>query len=84
MRMRGVLKLLLNTPVFPTTKYERLGQKSVRFVGVDVDDEGAAFVKAADAKEVKMCAYRMSLQGTEKQDEFLSVLRGTLNVASAM
>ena len=56
MRMRGVLKLLLNTPIFPTTRrawlfslswaicsvsivrYEKVGQKSVRFVGVDTEE----------------------------------------------
>ena len=62
MRMRGVLKLLLNTPVFPTTRrcvssgpwqprcmrdrYEMVGQKSVRFVGVDADTHEAKSEKA--------------------------------------
>eukprot|EP00419_Tripos_fusus_P089709 CAMPEP_0172869984 /NCGR_PEP_ID=MMETSP1075-20121228/90639_1 /TAXON_ID=2916 /ORGANISM="Ceratium fusus, Strain PA161109" /LENGTH=344 /DNA_ID=CAMNT_0013720053 /DNA_START=5 /DNA_END=1039 /DNA_ORIENTATION=- len=77
MRMRGVLKLLLNTPVFPTTKYERVGQKSVRFVGVDAE--------AADAplkdKQVTLCAYRLNLQSADQQGKFLAVLQELLGVA---
>jgi len=77
LRMRGVGKLLLNTPVFPTGKYEKVGQKSVRFVGVDVDAEATT-----DAKPV-LCSYRLSLQAGDKQGEFLKVMREKLQVASA-
>uniref|UniRef100_A0A7S4SG42 RanBD1 domain-containing protein n=1 Tax=Alexandrium monilatum TaxID=311494 RepID=A0A7S4SG42_9DINO len=69
MRMRGVLKLLLNTPVFPTTKYERVGQKSVRFVGVDA--EAAA---AREGGRVSLCAYRLNLQSGDQQGRFLAAL----------
>jgi len=75
MRMRGVLKLLLNTPVFPTTKYERVGQKSVRFVGVDAE------VPAALDKQVTLCAYRLNLQSADQQGKFLAVLQELLGVA---
>jgi len=77
MRLRGVGKLLLNTPVFPTTKYERLGQKSVRFMGVDVDVDATAGAVAS------LCAFRLSLQNGDQQGEFLSVLRDMLNVPAA-
>jgi len=73
MRMRGVLKLLLNTPVFPTTKYEKVGQKSMRFVGVDAEE---------DAGEVALCAYRLSLQSGDQQAKFLAVL-SDLGVSAA-
>lgn len=69
MRMRGVLKLLLNTPVFPTTKYEKVGQKSVKFVGVDAD---AKPDKAKD--EVGLTAFRVNLQSSDQQEKFLAVL----------
>lgn len=69
MRMRGVLKLLLNTPVFPTTKYEKVGQKSVKFVGVDADAKPA---KAKD--EVVLTAFRLNLQSSDQQEKFLAVL----------
>lgn len=78
MRLRGVGKLLLNTPVFPTTKYERLGQKSVRFMGVDVDVDATAGAVAT------LCAFRLSLQNGDQQGEFLSVLRDMLNVPAAV
>eukprot|EP00930_Biecheleria_cincta_P038843 TRINITY_DN26703_c0_g1_i1.p1 TRINITY_DN26703_c0_g1~~TRINITY_DN26703_c0_g1_i1.p1 ORF type:complete len:369 (-),score=96.57 TRINITY_DN26703_c0_g1_i1:1-1107(-) len=69
MRMRGVLKLLLNTPIFPTTKYEKVGQKSVKFVGVDTD---AKPDKAKD--EVVLTAFRLNLQSSDQQEKFLAVL----------
>merc|ERR1740121_532056 len=69
MRMRGVLKLLLNTPVFPTTKYEKVGQKSVKFVGVDADAKPA---KAKD--DVALTAFRLNLQSSDQQEKFLAVL----------
>jgi len=75
MRMRGVLKLLLNTPVFPTTKYERVGQKSVRFVGVDAE------AAIAPDKQVTLCAYRLNLQSADQQGKFLAVLQELLGVA---
>lgn len=78
MRMRGVLKLLLNTPVFPSSKYERVGQKSVRFVGVDAED--AAAMKNS---EVSLCAYRLNLQSGDQQGKFLNVLKDLLGVTSA-
>lgn len=65
MRMRGVLKLLLNTPIFPTTRYEKVGQKSVRFVGVDNDESG---------KEVSFCAFRLNLHSSDQQGKFLTFL----------
>merc|ERR1712039_1091875 len=83
MRMRGVLKLLLNTPVFPTTKYEKVGQKSVRFVGVDTDESRNSGI-TADAKDeqVSMCAFRLNLQSNDQQGKFLAVLRDSLGVTS--
>lgn len=75
MRMRGVLKLLLNTPVFPTTKYERVGQKSVRFVGVDAE------APIAPDKQVTLCAYRLNLQSADQQGKFLAVLQELLGSA---
>jgi len=76
MRMRGVLKLLLNTPVFPTTKYDRVGQKSVRFVGVDTEQvvDGET-LKGEDAGAGALCAYRLSFQSGDQQSKFLNVLR---------
>jgi len=71
MRMRGVGKLLLNTPVFPTTKYEKIGQKSVRFVGVD------------DGEEKALSAFRVSLQSSDQQEKFLEVLQDLVKAASA-
>jgi len=68
MRMRGVLKVLLNTPVFPTTKYERVGQKSVRFVGIDPEDH------PKDGK-ISMCAFRLTLQNSDQLAKLLSVLQ---------
>lgn len=84
MRMRGVLKLLLNTPVFPTTKYEKVGQKSVRFVGVDTD-ESRSSDSNADVKDdqVNMCAFRLNLQSNDQQGKFLTVMRDVLGVTSA-
>lgn len=76
MRMRGVLKLLLNTPIFPTAKYELVGQKSVRFLGVDVDD-----VCSSDG-QVNMCAFRLNLQSNEQQTKFLKVMRDGLGVTT--
>merc|ERR1740121_881352 len=76
MRMRGVLKLLLNTPVFPTTKYEKVGQKSMRFVGVDTEEDAGA------PREVALCAYRLSLQSGDQQAKFLAVL-GDLGVSTS-
>ncbi|CAJ1421320.1 unnamed protein product [Effrenium voratum] len=64
MRMRGVGKLLLNTPVFPSTRYEKVGQKSVRFVGVDADDQANA-----------LCAFRLNLHSSDQQEKFLAVLK---------
>ncbi|CAK9030317.1 unnamed protein product [Durusdinium trenchii] len=61
MRMRGVLKLLLNTPIFPTTRYEKVGQKSVRFVGVDTEEsqschgEGTTWCCEGPEQEVGRC-----------------------------
>lgn len=78
MRLRGVGKLLLNTPVFPTGKYERVAQKSVRFLGVDVD----AAVPASEAPKASLCSYRATLQNPEKQGEFLAVLRDRFKVTS--
>jgi Ran-binding protein 3 len=68
MRMRGVLKVLLNTPVFPTTKYERVGQKSVRFVGIDVEDH-------SKDGQIPMCAFRLTLQNSDQLAKLLSVLQ---------
>ena len=65
MRMRGVLKLLLNTPIFPSTRYEKVGEKSVRFVGVDTEESG---------KEVSFCAFRLNLHSSDQQGKFLAVL----------
>lgn len=76
MRMRGVHRLLLNTPIIPTTKYESLGKKSVRFVGADLDADG---VEGSSP----LCAYRLSLQTGEQQAEFLSVLTDKFGVAVA-
>lgn len=71
MRMRGVLKLLLNSPVLPTAKYEKVGQKSVRFVGID-----AADVDIGDAKnQVFLSAFRVNLGSSDQQAKFLSVLQ---------
>lgn len=67
MRMRGVLKLLLNTPVFPTTRYEKMGQKTVRFVGIDAEEPSQ--------DKVPLSAFRISLQSADQQDKFLTVLR---------
>lgn len=76
MRMRGVLKLLLNTPVFPTTKYEKVGQKSVRFVGVDSEE--------SDTKDgqASWCAYRLNLLSSDQQGKFLKVLHDSCGVTS--
>jgi len=72
MRLRGVLKLLLNTPVFPTTKYEKLGKKSVSFVGVDSEVNGGT-----NAGGVALSSYRLTLQNGDQQAKFLEVLRAT-------
>lgn len=72
MRMRGILKLLLNTPVFPTTKYEKVGQKSVRFVGVDAEDAAAT---PKEEGKVSLCAFRLSMQNNDQQGKFLSIMR---------
>mmetsp|Transcript_106944 Transcript_106944/g.130427 ORF Transcript_106944/g.130427 Transcript_106944/m.130427 type:complete len:269 (+) Transcript_106944:56-862(+) len=69
MRMRGVLKLLLNTPIFPTTRYEKVGQKSVRFVGVDTEES---------SKEVSFCAFRLNLHSSDQQGKFLAVMRDAI------
>ncbi|CAK9030316.1 Ran-specific GTPase-activating protein 2 (Ran-binding protein 2) (RANBP2) [Durusdinium trenchii] len=69
MRMRGVLKLLLNTPIFPTTRYEKVGQKSVRFVGVDTEESQSCH------GEVAFCAFRLNLHSSDQQGKFLAVLR---------
>lgn len=79
MRMRGVLKLLLNTPVFPTTKYEKVGQKSVRFVGVDAE-KCAVPPKEGD---MSLCAYRLNLLSNDQQGKFLAVLQDLLGVPAA-
>lgn len=63
MRLRGVLKLLLNTPIIPTTKYEKVGQKSVRFVGID------------DGVE-PLCAYRLNLHSGDQQQKFITAVQG--------
>lgn len=76
MRMRGVLKLLLNTPVFPTAKYEKVGQKSVRFMGVDPDES------VLKDGQVSMCAYRLNLLTGDQQGKFLSVLEDRCGVSS--
>lgn len=73
MRMRGVLKLLLNTPIFPTGKYEKMGENSVRFLGVD-DDAGA---------DVRLCSYRLNLRSSYQQGEFLAVLNEVLGTTTA-
>lgn len=72
MRMRGVLKLLLNTPLFPNTKYEKVGQKSVRFVGVDAEESSLKEAK------VSLCAFRLNLQSSDQQAKFLDVLHNLL------
>lgn len=79
MRMRGVGKLLLNTPVFPTGKYERVGQKSLRFIGVDVDGE-AAVEGGESPNRVSLCSYRVTLQSGEQQSNFLAALRSELSL----
>eukprot|EP00440_Ansanella_granifera_P022819 gb/GFBE01024781.1/.p1 GENE.gb/GFBE01024781.1/~~gb/GFBE01024781.1/.p1 ORF type:complete len:310 (+),score=88.38 gb/GFBE01024781.1/:1-930(+) len=79
MRMRGVLKLLLNTPVFPTTKYEKVGQKSVRFVGVDAEMEEAKL----DKGEVSLSAFRLNLFSGDQQGKFLKVLKEAVGAASS-
>jgi len=73
MRMRGVLKLILNTPIFPTGKYEKMGENSVRFLGVD-DDAGA---------DVRLCTYRLNLRSSSQQAEFLAVLSEVLGTTTA-
>lgn len=83
MRMRGVGKLVLNTPAFPTGKYERVGQKTVRFLGVDVDAEAGAGA-ANSPKEVSLCSYRSTFQHADQQREFLRVLRERLQISSAV
>eukprot|EP00811_Abedinium_folium_P009420 NODE_18707_length_880_cov_6.569721.p3 GENE.NODE_18707_length_880_cov_6.569721~~NODE_18707_length_880_cov_6.569721.p3 ORF type:complete len:159 (+),score=50.92 NODE_18707_length_880_cov_6.569721:98-574(+) len=65
-RMRSVLKLLLNTPIFPTAKYEKVGKKSVRFPGVE---DGTA-----EGAQVRLCAFRLDLRSSEQQAKFLSCL----------
>merc|ERR1711920_631325 len=65
MRLRGVLKLLLNTPIIPTTKYEKVGQKSVRFDGIDT----------ADGAE-PLCAYRLNLHSGDQQQKFITAVQG--------
>mmetsp|Transcript_12183 Transcript_12183/g.22453 ORF Transcript_12183/g.22453 Transcript_12183/m.22453 type:complete len:317 (-) Transcript_12183:28-978(-) len=67
MRMKGVLKVLLNTPIFPTASYEKIGQKSVKFVGIDEERAGSA--------DVAFCAYRLNLQNTEQQSQFLNAVQ---------
>lgn len=69
MRMRGVLKLLLNTPVFPTTKYEKVGNRSVCFVGVDVEGSTQA------DQVVTLSAFRISLGSSDLQGRFLAMMK---------
>lgn len=76
MRLKGVLKLLLNTPVLPTTRYEKVGQKSVRFVGVDTERE-------SDGKPVTLCSYRLNLQSGDQQQKFFSAVKGLLSSSKA-
>lgn len=75
MRMRGVRKVLLNTPVFPTTKYEKVGQKSVKFMGVDVE--------SAPSECEKFAAYRLNLLSADKQSSFMKVLQDMLQQNAA-
>lgn len=77
MRMRGVLKLLLNTPVFPTTRYEMVGQKSVRFVGVDADTH------EAKSEKVPFSAFRLNLHSSDQQGKFLAILRDAADSAKS-
>lgn len=72
MRTRGVLKLVLNTPVFPTTKYEKVGQKSVTFMGIDTEEP------ASD--KVAFCSYRLNLLSSDQQGKFLAKLHELLNL----
>eukprot|EP00746_Dinoflagellata_sp_MGD_P025104 gnl/MRDRNA2_/MRDRNA2_158984_c0_seq1.p1 gnl/MRDRNA2_/MRDRNA2_158984_c0~~gnl/MRDRNA2_/MRDRNA2_158984_c0_seq1.p1 ORF type:complete len:364 (-),score=88.91 gnl/MRDRNA2_/MRDRNA2_158984_c0_seq1:22-1113(-) len=75
MRMRGVRKVLLNTPVFPTTKYEKVGQKSVKFMGVDVE--------SAPSECEKFAAYRLNLLSADKQSSFMQALQDMLQKPAA-
>jgi len=79
MRMRGVLKLVLNTPVFPTAKYEKVGQKSVRFVGFDTDEQ---LLSKDGQTQAPLCAFRLNLQSNDQQGKFLSTLRDLLGVTA--
>lgn len=60
-------------------RYEEVGQKSVRFVGVDTESQ-------VQAKEVSLCAFRLNLHSSDQQagtchtkaacqGRFLAVLR---------
>ncbi|CAE8656366.1 unnamed protein product, partial [Polarella glacialis] len=75
MRMRGILKVLLNTPVFPTTTYEKVGQKSVRFVGVHD--------QPSEKGEVVLSAFRVTLQSNDSQGKFLATLRELVSKSAA-
>lgn len=79
MRMKGVLKLLLNTPVLPSTKYEKVGQKSVRFVGVDVDASSGTI----GGKDSSLSAYRLNLLSGDQQGKFVSLLRDEFEISTS-
>lgn len=64
LRMKGILKILLNTPVFPTTKYERVGQKSVMFLAID----------AEGTTNASFCKHRLNLGSNDQQSRFLDIV----------
>lgn len=93
MRMKGVLKVLLNTPIFPSCNYEKVGQKSVKFVGVDIDGGGGEAPKGETPNAARLapgsrlaptgdapglCAYRLNLLSSDQQGRFMRVLQGLL------
>ncbi|KAF4678210.1 hypothetical protein FOL47_003272 [Perkinsus chesapeaki] len=65
-RMKGVWKVILNTPILDADKYELVGSKSVKFFGLD--DE--------NAEEGQLASYRVNLLSSENQAQFLKAVKG--------
>ena len=65
MRMKGTHAVLLNTPVFGSTRYEPEGKKSVRFTAFE-----------GDGKQFK--TYRLNLGNTEARDNFVALANAEL------
>ncbi|KAF4727463.1 hypothetical protein FOZ63_010208 [Perkinsus olseni] len=64
-RMKGVWKVILNTPILDADKYELVGTKSVKFFGLDDESD----------EEGQLASYRVNLLSSENQSEFLKAVK---------